>query len=205
MFLRFAAFALCLAQPAFADCLTKDDFSETEVTVFLKAGDEWRLSRSEAGVQAEYRDPEGEPLRWQTTLYGVYPRLEQQNLSVDPETNSTPFPAAQWEIETVYDQSGPVPVAGGNFATTGVASGNFGGVKKTWSFTVAYSFDPEKTVTLNGCRYRAIGVNGNFYSGPVTWSGRWVYFPDLEVGVQTKGKDSRTGESWVNGMVGLGG
>lgn len=205
MVLRFAAFVLLLAQPAFAECLTKDSFSGAEVTATLKAGDEWRLSRTDAGLQAEYRDPQGEPLRWQMTLYGVYPRFEQQNLSVDPATNTTPFPASQWEVETVYNQSPPMPVAGGNFAATGVASGRFGGVKKTWSFTVAYSFDPEKTVTLSGCRYRAIGVNGNFYSGAVAWSGRWVYFPDLEVGIQTKGTDSRTGESWVNGMIALGG
>lgn len=205
MVLRFVGLAFFLAQPAFAECLTKDDFAKTVVAAPLKAGDEWRISRSDAGVQAEYRDPQGKPLRRQMALYGVYPRFEEQSLSVDPATNMTPFPATQWEVGTVYDQSPPVPVAGGNFASTGVASGRFEGVQKTWSFNVAYSFDPEKTVTLSGCRYRAIGVNGNFYSGPAAWSGRWVYFPDLEVGIQTKGEDSRTGEVWANGLVGLGG
>ncbi len=206
MFLRFLAVVLCLTGPAMAECLTQEDFIDAEVTVGLQAGDEWRVMRSDDGVQAEYRDRYGEPLRWQLTEHGVYPRFEQQNLSVDPASgNQTPFPAASWEMETVYDQDPPPPVAGGNFATTGVASGNFGGVKKTWAFTVAYSFDPEKTVTLSGCRYRAIGVNGSFHSSSVDWMGRWVYFPDLAVGIQTKGKDSRTGEAWVNGMIALGG
>ncbi len=206
MFLRFTALALCLANPVFADCLTKDSFIDNEVTAALQAGDEWHVSRTDEGVQAEYRDKYGEPLRWQLTEHGVYPRFEQQNLSVDPASgNQTPFPAISWEMETVYDNELPLPVAGGNFATTGVASGNFDGVKKTWAFSVAYSFDPEKTVTLSGCRYRAIGVNGSFHSSSVDWTGRWVYFPDLAVGIQTKGMDSRTGESWVNGMIGLGG
>jgi hypothetical protein len=208
MWLRFLilAFALCLTEPALAECLTKDDVANTEVAVALKAGDEWRITRVDEGVQAEYRDQYGEPLRWQMTLHGVYPRFEQQSPSVDPASaNTTPYPAATWEMETVYDQDPTAPVAGGNFATTGVASGNFDGVKRTWAFSVAYSFDPEKTVTLSGCRYRTIGVNGNFNSGPANWAGRWVYFPDLEVGIQTKGKDSRTGEAWVNGIIGLGG
>ncbi|OYU19861.1 MAG: hypothetical protein CFE34_03005 [Rhodobacteraceae bacterium PARR1] len=206
MFLRFVAVVLCLASPAFAECLTADDFTDSDVNVTLQAGDEWHVTRTDEGVQAEYRDKYGEPLRWQVTVHGVYPRFEQQNLSVDPSAgNHTPFPATQWEMETVYDNDPPQPVAGGNFATTGVASGNFDGVKRTWSFSVAYSFDPEKTVTLSGCRYRAIGVNGSFHSSSVDWMGRWIYFPDLAVGIQTRGKDSRTGESWANGMIGLGG
>ena len=177
-----------------------------EVSVSLQSGDEWRISRTEFGVEAEYRDPYGEPQRWQAGFHGVYPVFEQHNLSVDAgAANRTPFSGTEWQIETVYDALPPVPVAGGNFSTTGKASGRFAGVEKSWSFTVAYTFDPEQTVTLSGCRYRAIGVNGNFHAANDDWTGRWVYFPDLRVGIQTKANDSRTGESWTNGMVALGG
>ena len=118
MFLRFTALVLCLASPAFAECLTQDNFIDSEVTAALQAGDEWRITRNDegvpGGVQAEYRDKYGEPLRWQVSAYGVYPRFEQQNVSVDAAApNATPFPAANWEMETVYDLDPPPPVAGG--------------------------------------------------------------------------------------------
>ena len=206
MFFRaFAVLALC-AVPAAAECLKAEDFVDSEVTVALQAGDEWRISVGEMGVQAEYRDRYGEPLRWQVGHHGVFPAFEQQNRSVDPASgNVSPFPVAEWQVETVYDETPPVPEAGGNFSTTGTTKGEFDGVTKSWKFTVAYTFDPEKTVTLSGCRYRAIGVNGNFHAAGDDWTGRWVYFPDLGVGIQTKGNDSRTGEAWVNGMIGMGG
>lgn len=156
-------------------------------------------------MNAEYRDRYGEPLRWQMSHLGVYPAYEQQNLSVDPAaSNQTPFPQLEWTMATVYSAQPPVPVPGGNWSASGTTKGTLGGQERAWEFSVTYTFDPEKTVTLSGCRYRSIGVNGTFHSGKDDWTGRWVFFPDLAVGVQTRGMDSRTGESWANGMVGLG-
>jgi len=207
MVLRFLVVLAFSAAPAFAECLSADDFSGGEVPVALKAGDEWRLTRGEdeGQVIAEYRDRYGEPLRWQFSHLGVYPAHEQQSLTVDPASgNETPFPQREWALTTTYSAQPPAPEPGGNWSASGTTRGTLDGQERAWDFSVTYTFDPVKTVTLSGCRYTAIGVNGTFHSGKDDWTGRWIYFPDLAVGVQTRGMDSRTGENWANGMVGLG-
>lgn len=205
MFLRSLILCALLPLPALADCLTAEDTASFETTAKLKAGDEWRLAfGDEGGQQSEYRDRYGEPLRWQMFHHGVYPAFEQQSVTVDPASrNQTPFPELEWEMQTVFDSDPPAPEAGGAWSGKGRAEGRIGGVGKSWAFSASYRFDAEKMVTLSGCTYRSFGVNGEFQSDKDRWTGRWVYFPDLNLGIQTRGTDSRTGEDWANGMVGL--
>lgn len=206
----FCVLAVFSAHGAQADCLKTEDFGSSEQTAYLKAGDEWRLTVDEEGgdryIVFEYRDTYGEPLRWATAQWGVYPAFEEQHLSVDPAAGvSTPWPAKEWFKRFRFDSPPPEPVAGGDWTSTGRAELEIDGQNNIYAVTATYSFDPEKTVSLSGCSYRSIGVNGTFDAGDVKWSARWVYFPDLKVGVQTKANDSRTGENWSNGMIGLGG
>jgi hypothetical protein len=66
------------------------------------------------------------------------------------------------------------------------------------SWSASYRcFDPRE-VTLSGCSYRALTVEASFSGELGEISQRWVYFPDLGLGLETR----RNGVS--NGLVALG-
>ena len=192
------------SMPALADCLTAEDF-DFEVGFLHKDGGETRVTFSEeepGAVLTEYRDTGGEPLRWTWSRHGIYPVGEQMNISVVGVEDTTPWPMHEAEIETVLEGDPPLPVAGSAWEGTGVDKRKAEDGQMDWPFRVVYSFDAEKVVTLSGCRYRTFGVNAAFTSEGAEWSARWVYFPDFDMAVQTKGSDSRYGGDWANGLIG---
>lgn len=206
--MRFVAvllFGLGASMPALAGCLTEEDF-EFEVGFLHKDGGETRvtLSAEEPGaVLTEYRDTGGEPLRWTWSRHGVYPVGEQMNISVVGVEDTTPWPMHEAQTETVLEGDPPPPVAGGRWEGTGVDKRRAGDGATDWPFRATYAFDAERVVTLSGCRYRTIGVNATFAADGAEWSARWVYFPDFDMAVQTKGRDSRYGGDWANGLIGI--
>lgn len=189
-----------------AACLTAEDFG-FEVGFQHKDGGETRVSLAEdvpGAMTAEYRDRYGEPLRWTWALHGVYPAGEQVNLSVDPAAGATtPWPMEEISVQTVFEGAPPWPKAGVAWQGRGVDSRTDAEGAKDWAFDARYSFDAARVVTLSGCEYRTVGVNATFTAEGAEWAARWVYFPEFDVAVQTKGRDSRTGADWANGLVGV--
>jgi|GEM_PF-4184968 len=196
---------LGLAGAAHADCLSREDF-EFETSFLHKDGGETRLTLSddEPGlVVTEYRDTGGEPLRWTWMRHGIYPVGEQMNVSVAGVEQTTPWPMQDVQIETELEGEPPTPMPGGTWDGRGTDRRQAADGARDWPFAVSYRFDAEKTVTLSGCRYRTVGVDATFASDGADWAARWVYFPDFDMAVQTKGRDSRSGADWANGLVGI--
>ena len=68
--------------------------------------------------------------------------------------------------------------------------------RRTW--TASYRCFEPRDVTLSGCDYRALTVEAEFSGTGGSRSQRWVYFPELGLGIETR----RDGVS--NGLVALG-
>ena len=204
---RLLACAICLgfAGAAHADCLTAEDF-QFETTFLHKDGGETRITLSEdepGAIVTEYRDVGGEPLRWTWMRHGVYPVGEQVNASVTGEAGTTPWPTHEAQIQTALEGVPPKPEAGLSWQGRGTDTRSAADGARDWPFRVTYRFDAEKEVTLSGCRYRMIGVDAEFVADGADWAARWVYFPDFDVAVQTRGRDSRHGGDWASGLVGI--
>ena len=204
-FLATFLIGLSLAMPSLAECLTPEDF-EFEVSFLHKDGGETRvtLSPDEPGaVLTEYRDSGGEPLRWTWMRHGIFPVGEQMNISVVGVEDTTPWPMHDAQTETVLEGDPPLPAPGITWQGRGVDKRRATDGAREWPLTETYPFDAEKVVTLSDCTYRIIGVNASFAANGARWTARWVYFPDFDVAVQTKGQDSRYGGDWVNGLIGV--
>ena len=203
--LLYLVTAMMPALPVSAACLTEADF-DFEVGFLHKDGGETRVTLSEdepGAVLTEYRDTGGEPLRWTWSRHGIYPVGEQMNVSVVGVEDTTPWPMHDAQTETVLNGDPPPPVAGGVWSGHGVDKRRAADGEREWPFQVTYAFDAEKVVTLSGCRYRTVGVVAEFTSDEASWSARWVYFPDFDMAVQTRGRDSRYGGDWANGLIGI--
>lgn len=68
--------------------------------------------------------------------------------------------------------------------------------KRRWQATYT-CFEPRE-VTLSGCRLAALTVEAVFKDGTDTLRQRWVYFPAIDLGLETRRGDK------TNGIVGLG-
>lgn len=66
------------------------------------------------------------------------------------------------------------------------------------SWTASYRCREPRDVTLSGCSYQALTVEAEFTGKGGSRSQRWVYFPELGLGLETR----RNGVS--NGLVALG-
>lgn len=67
--------------------------------------------------------------------------------------------------------------------------------RRTWKASYR-CFEPRE-VTLSGCTHRALSVEAAFTGKGGSYNQRWVYFPDLGLGIETR----RNGQS--NGLVAL--
>jgi hypothetical protein len=105
-----------------------------------------------------------------------------------------------------YNRSGkePSPTPGTTWATTlrqtlYTYDGTENGERSARArFKVSYSFLAAQEVTLSGCKYTAIPVE---LRGPNTkLIRRWMYFPDLGFGLETRMTDPETGKDRKLGL-----
>jgi hypothetical protein len=68
--------------------------------------------------------------------------------------------------------------------------------RRRW--TARYRCFEPREVTLSGCRFAALTVEADWTDGGDTIRQRWVYFPELGLGLETR----RNGKA--NGLVALG-
>ena len=202
------ALSLALVAPALAEarCVEAGDL-RAGITFKRQDG---RLGTVRAGkdrgvVLVDYDSAAALSRDSRRSLWGVYETRTTLN-GRDGETVIT------WK----FDPRPPEPVAGGGWAGSvregrrgageAVAPPGFGSVEKgeqeavrkgIRGLRVSYSFLPERVVKLSGCKYRAIPVEAVFAGAGAGFSRRWVYFPDLGFGLETR----RDGEA--NGIVAL--
>lgn len=103
----------------------------------------------------------------------------------------------------------PVPEARTSWKTTvsvvesqdiGIESGP---IKTRYSFDVTYSFQDTKEANLSGCTYTILPVEATFTGKKGHYSRRWIYFPDLGFGLETRQTDHQTGEDRKLGLTAL--
>lgn len=103
----------------------------------------------------------------------------------------------------------PVPKAGATWATRikvtlSVDNGTEHGPEVTRSAVEAtYSFQPVSEAKLSGCTYRIQPVEAVFLGKDSHATHRWIYFPDLGFGLETRVTDHRTGEDRKLGLTAL--
>jgi hypothetical protein len=96
------------------------------------------------------------------------------------------------ETETTYAKPGPEPKPGLAYQTAWRAKiSDYAPVENSPIVTrtkgsVTFLFQEPREVTLSGCKYQAMGVEATFQSESGWKKQRWVYFPDLGFGLETR-------------------
>lgn len=196
---RFALFACLALTPsiAAADCLTAD--SVTSGVSFTRAdGRVGRVVAKDGGIFVDYAAGKGLWTDERQTLLGIYETRSVTYFSDEALIGSG-------DTSQTWDFRGkpPVPQAGESWKTRikeySVTSNSSEQGYADWSgkFDAVYSFLPEQEVKLSGCTYRVVPVEATFLGETGGFSQRWLYFPDLGFGLETK----RNGEG--NGLTAL--
>lgn len=116
-------------------------------------------------------------------------------------------PGGSWTYK--FSGKPPVPVAGDSWKTRiSVAShednGSEYGEKTVRSAVDAtYRFLEVSTANLSGCTYRIAPVEADFSARGVSRTQRWIYFPDLGFGLETRVTDHQSGEDLKLGLTAL--
>ena len=203
MFLRTLALALLLSPMAQAACL--DATSIPKGVVFTRADGRSGIARaSGGGIEINYAAKENFP--WadhRQTTAGIF------------ENAWTYAPTEEWIVgggpggTFEYRRSGkdPEPTPGTTWSTTirltfSHDNGTEYGPDITRSRTKAtYSFLDAQEVTLSGCKYTAIPVELRGTGAKLVR--RWMYFPDLGFGLETRMTDPETGHDLKLGLTAM--
>lgn len=184
--------AFCLvALPTFAnsECLTAD--SAAKGVVFKRQdGSNGRLQADGGKIVIDYVTGRESWEDERTTLFGVYELSRYLNENEGDLVGSSP-PIWTWK----FSPKVTVPKAGGGWAGTvkevvkvvtyGDEMKEFVSEQKT-KYKSAFAFQAETNVKLSGCSYRMIPVEAVFTGPDDSHSQRWVFFPDLGFGIETK-------------------
>jgi hypothetical protein len=203
MYLRALFLALTLAPAAQAECLT---FTSIEKGVaFTRADGHKGLARTkDGGIYIDYALNTG--TAWgdtRRTQIGIFEKT--WNWSPTDEYYVGGSPGAFYE----YKRSGkqPEPRPGTTWATTlRIEETNddgteAGAVTGTTRVKVTYSFLDAQEVKLSGCKYTAIPVE---LRGPgAKLIRRWMYFPDLGFGLETRMTDPESGHDLKLGLTSM--
>lgn len=178
---------LLTALPAAADCVTAADLT-AGVGFGRSDGHKGRVIAKDGGVFVDYAY--GAPV-WsdsRQTKLGIY-ELETTHF-YEEEPGSVG--GGSTDTKQSFRGKPPLPVAGQGW--TGIVkahtrqnnSSEFGGYDFDERFKVSYVFLMEKTVKLSGCSYKVIPVEASFVAEDSTYTRRWLYFPDLGFGLETR-------------------
>ena len=187
--MRRLALAACLALLPFAaaaECLTAD--SVKSGVVFKRAdGRAGRVVAKEGGIFVDYATGKGLWTDQRQTHLGIY-ELHSVWFYSDEELIGTGSTSQTWE----FRGKPPLPKAGESWKTRikdyTVQSNSSEQGYQDWSgkFDAVYAFLPEMEAKLSGCTYRAIPVEATFLGENGGFTQRWLFFPDLGFGLETK-------------------
>ena len=196
---RFALVACLALSPALAaaDCLTAD--SVTSGVVFKRAdGRSGRVVAKDGGIFVDYATGKGMWTDQRQTQLGIY-ELSSTTFFSDEALIGSGDTTQTWK----FRGKPPEPQAGESWKTritdyTVISNSSEQGYED-WSgkFDAVYAFLSEKEVELSGCTYRVVPVEATFLGENGGFSQRWLYFPDLGFGLETK----RNGDG--NGLTAL--
>lgn len=186
--LRCAVTALValLALPADAGCLTAGSIDQG--VVFRRAdGHSGSAIRKDGQIFIDYAAEDGVRIDQRQTRFGIYETAMTQ-LFIDE--------AAMGAGTELFAQrfAGKLaePVAGGGWR--GEVKVHFDAdnpsilepLAQDWVWQADFSFLPEFSGTLSGCSYRVIPVEVRFRTASRVFDQRFVYFPELGFGLESK-------------------
>jgi len=70
-----------------------------------------------------------------------------------------------------------------------------GPIRTRYSYDVTYSFQETAQAKLSGCTYTILPVEATFIGKSDHFTRRWIFFPDLGFGLETRFTDHTTGEA----------
>ena len=199
------AFCLAIALPAHADCVTPDSLAKG---VSFKREDGHTGIIRAAGKMFE--------IDYATNSNGIWRDKRLSRLGIyDTEWQSTPTnenyvgggPGGDFSYK--FSGKPPLPKADTTWATTvserksleaGLQSGP---VITRSSYKVTYSYLPTKTAKLSGCSYTIQPVEAHFTNKNTDLTRRFIYFPDLGFGLETRVIDRKGDASRELGLTSL--
>lgn len=181
-----AAFMALLALPADALCLTAQSIDRG--VVFRRAdGHSGSAIRKDGQIFIDYAAEDGVRIDLRQTRFGIYETAMTQLFKDAPVMGAgtglfaqrfvgklaEPVAGGGWrgEVEVQFDADNPSVVES-------LAQG--------WVWGAEFSFLPEFSGTLSGCTYRVIPVEVRFRTASRVFDQRFVYFPELGFGLESK-------------------
>lgn len=191
---HFAAMIACLstALPAAAACVTADTLA-TGVAFTRADGMGGLAVRDGADVLIEYRytAPKGNRDE-RAGRFGIY---ETNTISEGKRRNGTALELrGRHETVTRLSPAGKEPVPGQTFKmrwreiTKACIGSECEQIWRSWG-TVTYRFLTSQTVRISGCAYEVIPVEATFFGTVPLYTTRWLYFPELGFGLETRVTD----------------
>lgn len=192
--LRFSRIALLL--PAFlvlaplsalAACLGKTSIDNG--VVFTRAdGRHGHAIRQAGGIFIDYDTGPGPWTDTRQTRLGIY----EMSLSLYPQDDPDAVGGGPADTTRTFRGKLPEPVVGGVWSGNVKEKGwqnnssQTGGYAFENRYVANFAFLPEISGKLSGCTYRAIPVEAQFTATTGSFTQRWLYFPDLGFGLETK-------------------
>lgn len=199
-------FALLLSSPALADCVTKDDLA-VGVTFKRQDGRAGEIvSTGGKGYDIKYATEKTS--EWQDdrdALMGIYESSWSWYPSDEMIVGSGPGGYYTFKIAG----KPPVPEPGTSWKTTvkitdSQDNGSENGAQVTkHSVKAVYSFQPTKEAKLSGCTYTILPVEATFIGEDTHKTRRYIYFPDLGFGLETRFTDHSSGEDRKLGLTAM--
>ena len=185
---RFAVAAsmALLALPAEAGCLTADSIDQG--VVFRRAdGHSGVAIRKDGQILIDYAAEDGVRIDQRQTRLGIYETamtqlfIDEAAMGAGTEMFAQRFAGKlaepvvgggwQGEVEVRFDADNPSVV---------------NSLAQDWIYQADFSFLPEFSGKLSGCSYRIIPVEVRFRTASRVFDQRFVYFPELGFGLESK-------------------
>lgn len=202
--MRALALLLLTASPA-AACVTAADLADGIAFKRQDGRSGWAQADG-AGVSIDYAsDPDNDWSDYRKTRLGIYESLWSWSPSDEAVMGQGPGAGYSYKLAG----KPPAPAAGMAWAskvkvteTTDDGSEN-GQQSQSYTLKVSYTAQAAKTVRLSGCSYTILPIEAHFTGDHTDLTRRWVYFPDLGFGLETRVTNHLTGEDRKLGLTAL--
>jgi hypothetical protein len=201
-----ALFALMLtATPALADCVTKDDLAKG--VSFKRQDGRLGVVKSE-GKSLAINYAANSQTAWQderNSLMGIYDTTWAWTPTDEYYVGGGPGGGYSFK----FSGKPPVPEAGSSWKSTiSVTETQDNGTENgpeefTYKLKVTYSYQDTKEAKLSGCTYTIQPVEATFTGKNTHLTRRWIYFPDLGFGLETRVTDHQGGDDRKLGLTAL--
>ncbi len=188
-----------------ARCVTAEDLA-TGIAFKRQDGRTGLAVAQDGGVLVDYAtNPKGAWQDLRKTDRGIYEATWAWTPTEEYYVGGGPGGGWQYAIQG----KPPEPEAGATWKTTvRVTESHYDGTESggpvlKYLLKAVYSFQDVKEAKLSGCTYRIQPVEATFTGKNTHFTRRWIYFPDLGLGLETRVTDHAGGEDRQLGLTAL--